>query len=1651
MESDAVYDDNCDPNPITNFTEIQEEGVCQDDGYYLKRTLTWYAEDNCGNFTEITITVFITDTTPPVIDLPADLTVDCNSIPPVPVLTVTDNCDDNVQMDFEEVILGDTCEIYKIVRSWLFYDECLNAAWAQQKIVVMVDNLVLEDGPDDITIECDEAKPAFPILIATNMCSPPTVDTMTLTLPYDEATCSQKCIRVWTATDECGHEETTTQLITIVDTTAPEIEFNHPALDGLMDGDSVTYDCTEAIPFGPNDVTATDNCNEVNVEFMEMETFGDCDVDGYFVRLECCWKADDGCGNMSQICIIVRIADDQKPILVGIPEDITINQAFEDVSVPADVTATDLCDNDVTIEFVESQIANPDGCGYVLTRTWIATDDCGNSCSDAQIITVEDVCDCPNILVNATNIQNAECGQTNGSISVDMSIDPSLYQYLLLPNLGTQSPSGNEYTDLAPGTYILIINLPDFPDCDEKIYFNIEEEDCIDFLTVTIQGEEEVCLTTNELDYDGVITSATIFQAGNAVTVECTNIDGECVTLTPATGYLGTSPDEIGVVHCYNNNPNQCDTTYIIVIVEVAPFVCNIAIANENVTQPTCQGALGSAEITVSGMEGNLTYTWSPNVSTSNVASDLAGGDYGVTITDDATDCVIETTVAIENIEAATLTANDITTTNITCFGENNGSVISNINIEYAVINANGAMGVTPILNLEPGIYTISNTTANCSASVQIEITQPDELKVDFTATPESCLENDGTLTLAIQGGIGAMTYTWNPAVSTSATATGLTASQIYSVTVVDATGCQVVLGNLAITNDCQPCDLQLTVDSQLDETCMNADGEISLSAANQNGIVSYVWTPSVSTTNAAFGLSEGIYEILATDEFGCTASASVTINRTMPTWSATAESTPTTCGNDNGIATLNVANDPSDLTYTWSPNVSTTATAENLASGTYTVTLVDANGCQMTTEVEVENTPIDWSVEAIAVNTNCGTAEGSIMITNTGTGVYIYAWQPNVSTDNQAANLVVGLYQITVTDENGCEQIVNAEVLQNDVQFTAIPTMQNATCAGNDGAISIEVIGAGDYTYTWSDNISTSNEATNLIPNTPYSVTVTDENGCVIELNNMAVGTDCDPSAPMIETVIDTVECGTNSIDLCINLSELTGDLQGVTVCQQPTNGALSFLSDTCFSYSPIPDFAGLDTICFVACDVNNVCDTTLFEITVEACNVPCEDFVPNEEALAQTADCGGVAGVCIEVPLSNALNYGITDNDVAYAGDLNGCLNDTTFTYPSVIIPDGGNNGPYEFTWVLNGATVSGTFNNVAELVSFMNNNDPTGIWNLNPSTLNIGGGNPAFTYGMIEVTQTATGGNANLEPSTDLLPNGTTLWLTVGTHQVIFTDDNACTDTLMVEVFCIESETVIQNVLLNNDSTYCFDDAQVPGTASALEVTCDNCDNLDYTIDGNCVNYTGLELGSSDFLLVICDDNDLCDTVFLTVNIISSGLLPDANIDGDTTQINEAVTIPVIANDEINGIFVSFNITEDPANGSVIIDGDNVVYSPNLEYCGFDAFTYEICNENGCDIATVNLLIECTEPVPISGFSPNGDDINDGFMIQNLEMFPENELLIYDRWGNRVFRDLNYSKNGLWEGEYRNLIVPDGTYFYMFKYNKGEMKRGFVQIQR
>jgi len=164
-----------------------------------------------------------------------------------------------------------------------------------------------------------------------------------------------------------------------------------------------------------------------------------------------------------------------------------------------------------------------------------------------------------------------------------------------------------------------------------------------------------------------------------------------------------------------------------------------------------------------------------------------------------------------------------------------------------------------------------------------------------------------------------------------------------------------------------------------------------------------------------------------------------------------------------------------------------------------------------------------------------------------------------------------------------------------------------------------------------------------------------------------------------------------------------------------------------------------------------------------------------------------------------------------------------------------------------------------------------------------------------------------------------------------------------------------------------------------------------------------------------------------------------LPVAATDnqGDTRADNP-ITIPVLNNDTPGNASTpldptSLEIVQQPAHGSVIVNEDGtVVYTPEKGYTGPDSFTYKVKDQNGnwSNVATVNLNIIPNEVEVPNVITPNGDGSNDKLVIKGLEKFVQNEIVIYNRWNNVLFRKQNYQ--GEWDGQGLNA----GTYYYTLK---------------
>src|SRR5258708_2069078 len=181
--------------------------------------------------------------------------------------------------------------------------------------------------------------------------------------------------RTWTAKDHCGNSSTASQVIHLVDTTAPQLQ-NVPA--------DTTAECS-AIPAPPT-VTATDNCDPApKVTMTEVSAPGA--VVGQYT-LTRTWTAKDACGNTSSASQVITVDDNTSPVLVGVPANTTVE--CNAIPPAAVVTATDNCDPNVKVSFNEVIIAGNCPGNYTIKRTWTTTDASGNTVSATQTIIVHD-------------------------------------------------------------------------------------------------------------------------------------------------------------------------------------------------------------------------------------------------------------------------------------------------------------------------------------------------------------------------------------------------------------------------------------------------------------------------------------------------------------------------------------------------------------------------------------------------------------------------------------------------------------------------------------------------------------------------------------------------------------------------------------------------------------------------------------------------------------------------------------------------------------------------------------------------------------------------------------------------------------------------------------------------------------------------------------------------------------------------------------------------------------------------------------------------------------------------------------------------------------------------------------------------------------
>ncbi|HZV44030.1 MAG TPA: prealbumin-like fold domain-containing protein, partial [Saprospiraceae bacterium] len=378
----ASATDNCDGSPLITFTNATVSGPCPQ-AYLIIRT--WRATDNCGNESTCSQTITLMDNVAPTISCPSNKIIQCTaSILPANTGSATsiDNCDGSPIITYSDVTSAGSCpQAYLITRTWTSADHCGNSSNCVQTITV-IDNVgPVVSCPPNVTVQCTgNTLPANTgTATSTDNCDPTPVITST------DATVAGSCpqayiiTRTWKSTDACGNMKTCNQTITVVDNVGPAISC--PA--------DVTIECTaSSLPANTGNATSIDNCDlSPTITSTDVIITGSCPQAYIITRT---WKSADDCGNMNTCNQILTVIDNVAPS-ISCPGDVTIQCTAS--TLPGNTgtaTSIDNCDLSPTITSTDVTTAGSCPQAYIITRTWISADDCGNMNTCNQIITVID-------------------------------------------------------------------------------------------------------------------------------------------------------------------------------------------------------------------------------------------------------------------------------------------------------------------------------------------------------------------------------------------------------------------------------------------------------------------------------------------------------------------------------------------------------------------------------------------------------------------------------------------------------------------------------------------------------------------------------------------------------------------------------------------------------------------------------------------------------------------------------------------------------------------------------------------------------------------------------------------------------------------------------------------------------------------------------------------------------------------------------------------------------------------------------------------------------------------------------------------------------------------------------------------------------------
>lgn len=494
----------------------------------------------------------------------------------------------------------------------------------------------------------------------------------------------------------------------------------------------------------------------------------------------------------------------------------------------------------------------------------------------------------------------------------------------------------------------------------------------------------------------------------------------------------------------------------------------------------------------------------------------------------------------IVNVSSLSVTAGPANQT--ICAGGNanlTANAAGAISWQWDIIPGNTFVSNLQNITVSPTVttsYVVTATDASgCQGKDTVVVTVAAMTTQDAGPNDSICTGNCAILTAS-----GGVSYVWtaDPSITgplNTATVNACpTSTTLYYVTVTDANGCT---GTDSVTVFVAPTILSVNA-LGTNVVCNGAcDGTGSAAAAGGYPPYTYTWSNAMTGANIS-NLCAGPYTVTVTDAIGCSATASITITEPAVLDVQATSITTANCGQNDGSVTISITGGIQNYNILWSTG-GNQLTESNLAPGSVSVTVTDANGCDTTMTFNVPNTPGATALVTSFNNVTCFSAcDGDATAGGAGgTPPYNFSWNTvPVQNTGTATNLCPGPYILTMTDANGCTD--TAQVMITEPPLLSVQAGTAATiCIGQSANLTaLGNGGTAPYQFAWTDGVNSwaiANPTVSPVVTTTYTVIVTDANNCV--------------SAPQMVTIMVNPPLSVNAIATQVVCQNTTVNLSAV------------------------------------------------------------------------------------------------------------------------------------------------------------------------------------------------------------------------------------------------------------------------------------------------------------------------------------------------------------------------------------------------------------------------------------------------------------------------------------------------------------------------